>query len=354
MKLEVRICAMAWVLVFAGCQAIGRSSERYELCPAGDGAAAYQRARLFIDSGNYASALPLLKQAIAVCPQFVPGHELYQDSAIRIGEAAEKEMRGFYAQHEDPSDSPLLPYLRSRLSDNNRDRLRLLDVATRRDQSFFRAYLAKARIYRQLRRTDRALDELRKAIRARSESTEANQAIAEVLVQLGRYREAAWHYRALAQLKPGSHAVSKDRLALLIYHLGELDEAEKIVDDLLAFDDLDVEVLMDKAAITWLRKDFTGALQIYQRVLRIDGHQSEAVLNIGNLYYQALAGGTEAGRREFWPKARLAYRYYLGHFSSASGFDQLDLWLGVPVRLRQIDALLGRDPTLEPRLGDFE
>ena len=354
MKLHAGSCAAVCSLLLVGCQGIGPSSEHFEVCQDRLAAAAYQRARVHLDAGDFAAALPLLRQAIATCPDFVTGHELYQDSAAKVGEDADAEMRAFYAQREDQPDSPLLPYLRARLSDNNRDRFELLDQATRRDGSFFRAYLAKAQIYRPLRRTDRALDELRKAILARPKDPKANLAIAEVLAQLGRYREAARHYQVLARRSPGSQSVKKDYLALLIYQLGELESAEKIVEDLLAFDDLDVDALMDKAAIAWLRQEFAAALQLYQQVLQIDESQSEAVLNIANLYFQGLAGEAEAGKREYWPKARLAYVYYLDHFRSATGFDQLDRWLGVPVRLREINTLLGEEKGLNPRVGDFD
>lgn len=354
MRLHACLWAVALPLLVLGCQTIGRAGEQYEVCDDPIAADAYQRARIHIDAGEFAAALPLLLQTIVACPDFVVAHELFQDSAAKVGEGAEGEMRQSYAQLEGSSYSPLLPYLRSRLSDNNRDRLKLLDQAILRDNSFFRAYLARAEVFRQLRRTDRALDELRNAIQARPSDVDANLAIAEVLAQLGRYREAARHYQVLERLSSGSQSIRKDYLALLIYQLGELADAEKIVEDLLAFDDLDVETLMDKAAIAWLREEFEISLQIYQRILRIDSSQSEAVLNIGNLYYQGLARGTDEGRRRYWPKARLAYLYYLEHCRAATGFDQLDRWLGVPVRLREITSLLGDIGKANPRLGDFD
>ncbi|MHC5062400.1 MAG: tetratricopeptide repeat protein [Planctomycetota bacterium] len=340
-------------LGLVACRSIGRASEHYEACDSADADQAYQEARLYINAGEYEQALPRLRQTVELCPDFIKGHLLYQDAAIHAGSDAETAMREYYANFESEPDPALGMYLSSRLVDNNRDRLVLLNRVIARDDTFYRAYLDKAGVYRRSQRTGRALDELRNAVMAQPASVEANQAIAEVMVQLGRYSEAASHYRTLLRLNPSNQQVKKDYLSLLIYELGELGDAEVLVDDLLGFDDLDVEALMDKAAIAWLRGDLQAAQHSYQQILRLDSSRSEAVLNLGNLYYQALAGDSEAGRLRFWPKARLAYTYYLEHSEQSTAYDQLDQWLTVPMRLREIDKFLGPRPDLPISLRDF-
>ncbi len=341
------------LLGLTACRSIGRASEHYEVCALPESAAAYQQARLHTNAGEYEQALPLLRSTVLACPEFIRGHLLYQDAAIDAGAAGEAAMREYYASFDHAGDQALVLYLRSRLVDNNRDRLDLLNRVVAWDETFYRAYVDKAAVYRRSQRTGRALDELRNAVMAEPASIAANQAIAEVMVQLGRYSEAAGHYRTLVRLSPSNQSVKKDYLSLLIYELGDLDDAEVLVDDLLGFDDLDVEALMDKAAIAWMRGQLQAALDSYHQVLRLDPSRAEAVLNLGNLYYQALADDSEEGRRRYWPKARLAYTYYLENGAQGTAYDQLDQWLTVPMRLREIDQLLGPRPDLPVRLQDF-
>lgn len=353
MKRSHALIALPWLFQLLSCQSIGRASEHYEQCEDLEAVQAYQQARLYINAGDYVEALDRLELTVSNCPEFIKGHELYQDTALEAGAEAEWDMREYYAGFTYESDPALERYLRSRLLDNNRDRLDLLNQVIGWDETFYRAYLARAAIYRRNQRTGRALDELRKAIMAQPASIEANQAIAEVMVQLGRYSEAAGHYRTLVQLNPSNQEVKKDYLALLIYELGELEDAEVMVDDLLGFDEMDVEALMDKAAIAWLRQDWASAVELYHLVLRMDPTRSAAVLNLGNLYYQSMAGEGRAGRLQYWPRARLAYTYYLQHSEQETAYDQLDQWLAVPMRLRRIDRLLGPRPDTLVRLEDF-
>ena len=110
---------------------------------------------------------------------------------------------------------------------------------------------------------------------------------------------------------------------------------------------------MDQAAGAWLLGQVRQSIDLYHRVLELDPSRARAVLNLGNLYYDVLGGGTEEGRREFWPKARSAYRYYLQMNQAEGLYDLFDQKFAVPYRLKEIAVLLGPPGERQPTMADF-
>ena len=333
--------------------AVGRADERFERCSDPAAQEAYDRAEALAQRGRQAESIQYYRTVVSTCVDYLPAHVRYQDVALALGGVAEQDMRVFYAQRADQSGSPVQPYLVSRLVDDDADRLPLLAMAIERDRSFFRAYLDRAMIYKDINRIEVALDNLDRAVATNCNDPVANRELAEVLYGLGRGEEAASYFESYFELRPDDLEAKRRYLGLLTYSLGRLDAAADVALELLQYDDKDAAVRMDVAAIRWQRGDFEGARAEYHRVLDLDPTMDRAVLNLGNLYYEALPAGTEEGRREFWPKARAAYRYFVGLRQAEGLYDVLDAHVGVPYRLQQIEALLGPGPEQEPGLDDF-
>lgn len=347
---------LSLALVLSGCATeptVGRADGRFERCDDAEAMRAFERARSLADEGRQAEALVSARQALEACPDFVPAHLIYQDAGLELGGADEAGMRSYYAGLVDDGASPLLPYLLARIGDEMSEQLPLLDLALRRDDTFTYAYVLKAEMYRELNRTAEALGMLQRAVSASPAAADARIGLAEVLQSLGRSVEAAPHYAAYIELEPEDDLARRRYLELLVYGLGRLDEAEALAKDLLERNPRDAVILMDCAAIAWRRGQFDQAVKLYHDVLTVDPSNDRAVLNLGNLYFDAMAGDDEARRREYWPKARAAYRYLIELRRAEGLFDLLDYYVGVHYRLDRITALLGPAPERLPTRADF-
>ncbi len=299
------------------------------------------------------AAMPLLREVLKLCPNVVGVHLRFQDSGFELGGESEAQMRAFYAARPDELTA-LTPFLRSRLAPDDASRVELLDEAIKRDDQFHLAYLEYAALWRRIARTGQALKYLQLAIGCEPSSPEANLGMAEVLVKLGRAKEAEPYYANYVRLRPGDRVAKKAYLQLLIYSLDQLDRAEPLVLELLAVQSSDVEVIMDRAAIAWMRGRHAEAIEFYQDVLKRESGRARAVLNLGNLYYELAHSAEGETERAYLQKARLAYIYYQ-QMSQAEGFhDLVDLRLAVPFRLKDIGKRIGPAATgLKPRLGQF-
>jgi tetratricopeptide (TPR) repeat protein len=343
-----------------------RATDLHERCDDADGKKALEAAREAIARGDHEAALPYLQQALAACPENVRTHLLYVETAEHA--AAESiaagtsratdtgplaEVRRFYAESDD-GRSPVWPYMQARLASHDAAREELLHVALARDPSFYWAYLSWARILRFHRRIAKALDALDNALIAWPDFAEARLERAEVLVELGRYEEAKLEYANYVRQRPGDRAVLREYARLLIYELGETQPADRIVQKMLEDDPDDTDALMNLAALDWRGGRAELAAEHYHRVLELDPTQARAVLNLGNLYYQrATSADDDAEARELWRRAREAYLYFLSMQRTDDRYDVWDYYLTVPLRLRQIETVLGARDGRPPSLADF-
>ena len=71
---------------------------------------------------------------------------------------------------------------------------------------------------------------------------------------------------------------------------------------------------------------------------------SRAALNVGLIYYEVVPQD-DAGKRRFWPLARLAFDWFLATATAAEGHEQFERTLGVPFRMARIAEFLGPAPT---------
>lgn len=345
----------------AACGAVpgpGPSRAVGDSCPDPSGRAAWDEARACLAAGRDAEAAQAARRVLERCPEHVRAHLAYQDVALRLGGDVERAMREFYesppiALRRVAETSPIWPWARARLAPHEAGRQEFLEEALRRDPRFAWALLDRGRMMRRLGRPARALVSLRAAVGARPDLPEARLELAEVLVELGSYREADRHYTVYRRLRPTDRWAARDHARLLIYRLGDTRAARPVVERLLREDPEDPAAVMDLAAIHWREERFEEALAAYRSVLRRDPRAARAAMNIANLYYEPLARGGEARRRAAWTKARRAYRYVRRLGVAADFYDAFDLLFTVPFRLERIEGLLGPDREPEPGPEDF-
>jgi Tfp pilus assembly protein PilF len=260
-------------------------------------------------------------------------------------------MRAYYRDLPDRGDSPIVPYCRARLADDEHTRFALLEQAIDRDRSFYYGHLAKARLNRGLGYLDKAQASLASALAAKPESPECNLEMAEVLRELGQYAAAEPYYSNYLSARPDDRHVGKVFAQLLIYHLGRAAQARALLEPYLRKDPEDTAVLMDLAAVDWLVGDEGAAIARYHKVLELDRGIARAALNLANLYYESVAEAEPKRRDEAWARARKAFLYYRGLARTHDVHDMIDLHLAVPFRLHAIEAALGPDDGAPPQPG---
>jgi tetratricopeptide (TPR) repeat protein len=334
------------------------ASDRYEICQPEMVGWDFAEAQREIDAGNHAEGLALLRKVLLACPEFMPAHLAYQRAAREQVGAAHQEMIEFYTDANQLPGSPVAPFMKALLATEDFDRLQLLEESVNRDRSFYYGHLELGRLRRSLSKPQLAMPHLRDALQARESFAEAKKELAGVLEELGQYEEAEALLAAYLRARPDDDDALRTRVRLLIYDLGRPRDAKAGVESLKKrYDDLDL--LMHDAAIVWRlsegRDDLKKAADEYRRVLQVDAHNDIAVLNLANLYYGPLAQGSDQSKREYWPKARNAYRYYCD-VAQIEGFaDFFDRYGVVVSRLRVIDGFLGQEkgPPRKITLADF-
>lgn len=325
----------------------------YATCDDPEGTAAWQRAQQALARGDDAAALPDLILCATRCPDLVRAHLAYQDVARRIGGDAAKAMVAFYVDAP-PRPSPVAGYLRARLADTAYAQSNALDEILKADDSFAWAHLSRARIQRTQGRLAEALAAYETALVNDPALLEARLERAQVLVELGRYEEAANDYSAYLGSRPQLDVeVAQAYAGLLIYRLGRLDEALAYVTMLEGLVADAPALRMDRAAIDWRGGRPQRAVEGYLDVLRMAPGTARAALNIGLLYYEVVPQN-DADRRRYWPRARAAFRMFLAGAEPSDGFEQFERIWAVPYRLRRIEALLGPAPDGEPSLDQLE
>ena len=333
-------------------------SSRYAVCEDAEGVAALQRARDSISDKDHERAIEEVRAALARCPDNVRAHLLYVEAVEGLkgdrGVAARAELHRYY-QEAEHGDSPVWPYLRARMAEYDADREVLLRQAVELDPAFHWGYLSLARLWRSHGRLSRALAELDQALFARASFPEARLERAQVLVEIGRYRDAADDYAEYLRHNRGQRSVLTEYARLLIYQLGRTGVAGAIIQQQLDQTPGDLGALMDLAALAWKDGDVSQAVERYRAVLQRDPNRRLAVLNLANLHYDVLwrvtPGPTKA---ESWALAQKAYLYYLSlPAGDEDRYDMFDHHLAVPYRLREIGELVGEYDGRIVRVTDF-
>lgn len=319
----------------------GGDPSRWTSCRDAEAVSAYEQAMVAVQAGRYAAALPLLLRTLQRCPDHVRAHLHYQDGALQVGGEAEAAMRRFYAELPERPDSPVPTYVKARLEPSSWSQKSMLESIVQREPSFYWAHLSLGRVLRANGRLSEAAAAFRQVLAYEPGLGEAHLELAETLVDLGKDTLAAEHYRYYLRGAPVDRAVTQEYVRLLVYRLGRAEEAEPWIERLLQRDPGDESVRMDRAAAWWRKGQPEAALRAYLDVLRDRPDEARAVLNVGFLYYDVLAGQDPELQRRYWPKARAAFLLFQQMVRPEDGQDYLEYLLAVPYRLRRIEEVLG-------------
>lgn len=333
----------------AGCAAVPlptgspAPTNRYERLDDPQGAEAYESAMRALAKGDRKAALAGIRTTIARCPEHVRAHRLYQDLARDAGGAEAAAMLEYYkALGAGPSatTSPLPAYLTARLAETSYAQGNALTKLVATYPDFAWGHVSLARVSRQQGRLQQALDGFGRAIDVDSRLHEARLERAEVLVELGRYEEAAVDYEAYLAAAAADRAATRAYIDLLLYRLRRTDRARTLLTPLLAEAPRDLELRMQMAALRWFANQPKEALVDYLGILADDPGHARAALNVGLLYYEVLPRDDEA-RRRLWPKAAQAFEWFLSCGDALDGHEQFERTVGVPYRLAKIRDLCG-------------
>ncbi|MBK8098899.1 MAG: tetratricopeptide repeat protein [Planctomycetes bacterium] len=303
-------------------------------------AAVWTAASSAIQAGRDAEALPLLRQVVERAPAFVPAHLRYQDIALGLGGDAATAMRTFYRERHE--QEPAIAYAQARLLTTPFEQFEAVRRIQNKHPAFPWAPLSIARLQRARGQSGDAAAAYRQVLALRGDQLDAHLELAETLIELGLDAEAATHYQNYLRGAPQDAVAMRAYVALLVYRLGRPAEAMPWIERLLARDPRDEGALMDRAAATWRRGQPREALAAYLQILEQRPANARAALNIGYLYYDALATDA-AGKQTYWPKARAAFRLYLQIVRPQEGMDHLEQQLAVPFRLQEIAREIGAE-----------
>lgn len=332
--------------------AVRYDPDRFERCEDVEGQVAYQEAVVALQAGQDRQALPLLRAAVASCPELVPAHVLYQDVALAMGGEELAAMKAYYRSQSKADDSPMPRFAKARLLQSDYARKSAMDALLIEYPDFAFAHLSLGRLHRGVGRLADAADSFQRAVDRHPNLAAGQLELAEVLVELGRYAEAELPYQNYLAREPHDRDSIRGFVQLLLYKLKRPDVARPWIEQLLAADPSDERARMDLAAADWLAGRYELALQNYLEVLTQQPDNARVLLNIGHLYYDALPGD-EAERRVYWAKARKAYLLFLQWIRPDEGLDHFEAQLAVPYRLKRIAELLGPDDGKPPTIDDL-
>ena len=265
-----------------------------EVCD-GVAAASYDRAEALFDEGDLLGALPLYRGVVESCAEFVPAHRRYQDVALELGEEAEAAMRGYYSSLRDDGASPVLPYLRSRLSDEpSEQHSRNSTVRSARDRTLLLRVLRQGSDHaRRINRTTEALDLLQHAVAAAPHCRGLEQGTRRGArpVSVARRRPPSSYKQYLESGSTTTSLRSARTSACSSTRSVDSTRPSRGSKSCSRRIRRMFGALMDKAADRVASTVATTTrLRSYHEVLRIDPReQSRAVLNVGNMYYDGFA-----------------------------------------------------------------
>lgn len=326
--------------------------KRYESADDPEGRSAYEQAVSQLQAGDDAGAVPLLRIVVERCPDHVPAMAHYQDASKRLGGEVERAMRDYYAGLAEREDSPVPTFAKARLLDSNFARKGAVDELLRRFPRFAWAHLASGRLARGIGRLQDAADSFGRVIAVHPRLLAAHVELAECLAELGRSAEAKAAYENYLRAAPNDRATVRAYVQLALYRLGDAGAARPWIERLLAEDPLDDSVRMDLAACDWRAGRLEDAVAGYLAVLERRPDNARAALNLGYLYFDALPRD-EAQKRQYWPKARAAFRLFAQVVRPVDGHDYFERSLAVPFRQKQIDEFLGPAEPKEPTLDEL-
>ena len=110
---------------------------------------------------------------------------------------------------------------------------------------------------------------------------------AEIYNSLGRFNEAADHYRRMLEIDPSNKALRR-QLAETYSKAGEPQKAIEMLESMLELDQEDLEATATLADVYLDQKEFGKAIALYEKLLQSDKSNPELRLRVGVAYFGQL------------------------------------------------------------------
>lgn len=157
-----------------------------------------------------------------------------------------------------------------------------LTSGCRSNEQRFAAHLQRAEKYTQEQKHAEAYIELKNALKLNPNDSKVNQEIAKCLQSLGQTADAIFYYQEARRLDPKNEEAA---LALAGLLLGsDLEQAEKIVDEIIAANPKNSRAYVRKSEIALVRSNWSGALQWANKALEIAPLDALNHLHLGRVH----------------------------------------------------------------------
>jgi tetratricopeptide (TPR) repeat protein len=147
------------------------------------------------------------------------------------------------------------------------------------DSTYTAGWFALAHLY-QSSNPQKAIDVYERILNRNNEQPEILFQCAQLYFSLERYDEAVIKYKQILELDPGNKQIQK-QLAETFSKKGKPEQAQTLLETMVAADSSDVEAVATLADFYLEQKQFQKAIDLYERLLNRDIKNSEIKLRIG-------------------------------------------------------------------------
>jgi tetratricopeptide (TPR) repeat protein len=162
------------------------------------------------------------------------------------------------------------------------DALIFLEIANTMTPNDPDVMVALAKGYISTNRTSEAIDLLKKCKVARPDSTGIRSQLVDLYMKTGQKDNAKSEIKALVALKRDNDYLLK--FAQLCIETNDLKTAESTVEDILATEADNLDVLMLKGKIQALNKNFDAAIETYKEISYINPNHAPSMVERANVY----------------------------------------------------------------------
>ncbi len=155
------------------------------------------------------------------------------------------------------------------------DAMGSLNLLLRRQPGHAHALMWRGRGWEMLGSDYEAMTDYEKAVNLDAELVEAQYRLAVLLDKYGETRKAVGHFEALRRHRPDNAKVIRG-LARCWHDLGDLDEAQKLLDAFLATHPDSVPVLAERACLAFRRGDLAAGERLARRAVELNPYDPDA------------------------------------------------------------------------------
>lgn len=156
--------------------------------------------------------------------------------------------------------------------------LALAAFACSSPEETMRRHLERATAYEEAEQDDKALAELKAALKAMPSSAETNLRIAQLLERAEQYDTALFHYEEARRLDPGSEDAALGLAHLLRFE--ETDRASALIEEVLARNPKSVLGHTLRSDVQLIRNDLSGALASALTAAELDPQSARVALQV--------------------------------------------------------------------------